>query len=86
LPEHLEKWHTVYPRMNRWAEEGVLEELQKKQIVSIQLDAVSIDSTSIKVHPDGTGALKRADRNRSESPKVDGRQKFTLLRQVRIWP
>ena len=64
LPEYFGKWHTVYTRMNRWAKKGVLEklflELQEKQIVSIQLDAVSIDSTSIKVHPDGTGALKKS--------------------------
>jgi transposase len=64
LPEYFGNWHTIYTRMNRWAKKGVLEklfqELQEKQIVNIQLDAVSIDSTSIKVHPDGTGALKKS--------------------------
>jgi hypothetical protein len=29
------------------------------QIVRIQIEALSLDSTSVKVHPDGTGALKK---------------------------
>ncbi|WP_264484137.1 IS5 family transposase [Xanthomonas oryzae] len=34
-------------------------QLQTCQIVRIKIEAVSLDSTSIKVHPDGTGALKK---------------------------
>ena len=49
--------------MNRWARSGVLEELfkqlQQRQIVRIKLEALSIDSTIVGVHPDGTGALKK---------------------------
>ena len=49
--------------MNRWSKAGVLdrvfEELQRHQIVRIKIEAVSLDSTIIKVHPDGTGALKK---------------------------
>ena len=29
------------------------------QIVRVKLEAVSMDSTIVKVHPDGTGALKK---------------------------
>ena len=50
-------------RMNRWAKNGVLdrvfEQLQLEQIVRIRIEAFSIDSTSVKLHPDGTGALKK---------------------------
>ncbi len=49
--------------MNRWAKNGVLdrvfEQLQTEQIVRIKIEAFPLDSTSIKVHPDGTGALKK---------------------------
>jgi Fe-S-cluster containining protein len=49
--------------MNRWAKNGVLdrvfEQLQLEQIVRIKIEAFSLDSTSVKVHPDGTGALKK---------------------------
>lgn len=63
LPNRFGNWHTIYTRMRRWAKAGVLdkmfEELQRQQVVRIKLEAVSQDSTSIKAHPDGTGALKK---------------------------
>ena len=37
----------------------VFEYLQREQIVRIKVEAVSMDSTIVKVHPDGTGALKK---------------------------
>ncbi len=64
LPERFGNWHTIYTRMNRWAKAGVLdrvfEQLQRAQIVRIRIEAVALDSTIVKVHPDGTGALKKA--------------------------
>ena len=63
LPKRFGNWHTIYTRMNRWSKAGVLdrvfEELQRHQIVRIKIEAVSLDSTTVKVHPDGTGALKK---------------------------
>ena len=63
LPKRFGPWHTIYMRMNRWAKNGVLdrvfEKLQREQIVRIKIEALSLDSTSVKVHPDGTGALKK---------------------------
>ncbi|MCH8247804.1 MAG: IS5 family transposase [Bacteroidetes bacterium] len=63
LPKHFGNWHTIYTRMNRWAKAGVLDRvftsLQKEQIIRIKIEAMSIDSTIVKVHPDGTGALKK---------------------------
>ena len=62
LPPRFGNWHTIYMRMNRWSKSGVLdrvfEQLQRQQIVRLKLEAVSLDSTIVKVHPDGTGALK----------------------------
>ena len=63
LPNRFGKWHTIYIRMNRWAKNGVLdrvfEALQRENIIRIRVEAVSVDSTIVKVHPDGTGALKK---------------------------
>ncbi|MDZ4103389.1 MAG: IS5 family transposase [Hydrogenophaga sp.] len=63
LPKRFGNWHTIYTRMNRWTKAGVLdrmfEELQRAQVVRIKIEAVSLDSTSIKVHPDGPGAPKK---------------------------
>jgi hypothetical protein len=69
--------------MNRWAKSGVLdrvfEKLQTEQIVRIKIEAFSLDSTSIKVHPDGTGALKKTDLKPSANPAVDGTPRFIWL-------
>ncbi|HEY2468787.1 MAG TPA: IS5 family transposase [Terracidiphilus sp.] len=63
LPKRFGNWHTIYMRMNRWAKNGVLdrvfEKLQSEQIVRIRIEAFALDSTSVKVHPDGTGAFKK---------------------------
>ena len=83
LPKRFGNWHTIYTRMNRWTKAGVLdrmfEELQKAQVVRIRIEAVSLDSTSIKVHPDGTGALKKTDLRPLASPAVDGTPRFIWL-------
>ena len=83
LPKRFGNWHTIYVRMNRWAKSGVLdrvfEKLQLEQIVRIKIEAFSLDSTSVKVHPDGTGALKKTDHRPSESPAADGTPRFIWL-------
>jgi transposase len=61
LPERFGPWHSVYMRFNRWAKNGVLERvfaaLQREGLISRKV--FSLDSTSIKVHPDAQGALKK---------------------------
>jgi transposase len=63
LPKRFGNWHTIYTRMSRWSKSGVMdrlfERLQQAQIIRIKIEAVSLDSTIVKVHPDGTGALKK---------------------------
>jgi transposase len=83
LPARFGNWHTIYTRMNRWSKSGVLdkvfEKLQREQIVRIRIEAFSLDSTSVKVHPDGTGALKKTDHKPSGNPEVDGTPRFIWL-------
>ena len=73
LPERFGKWHSVYTRLNRWSKNGVLErvfeKLQQEQIVRIRIEAFSLDSTSVKVHPDGTGALKKRAASHRQIPR-----------------
>ena len=80
LPKRFGNWHTIYTRLNRWSKSGVLqrvfEQLQSQQLVRVDITAVSLDSTSIKVHPDGTGALKKTVRKRSENLEADGQLRF----------
>ena len=83
LPKRFGNWHTIYTRMNRWSKSGVLdrvfEQLQRAQVVRIKIEAVSLDSTSIKVHPDGTGALKKTARKPLANPEAGGTPRFIWL-------
>jgi hypothetical protein len=69
-------------RMNRWSKTGVMdrvsEKLQLEQIVRIKSEAIALDSTSVKVHPAGTG-IKKTDRRPSASPAADGTPTFIWL-------
>jgi hypothetical protein len=47
----------------------VFERLQRSQIVRIRIEAVSLDSTIVKVHPDGTGALKNRTPGHRQIPR-----------------
>jgi len=80
LPKSYGNWHTIYVRMNRWSKSGVLEKLfeslQIEGIIQIRMEAVCLDSTSVKVHPDGTGALKKPGGKVSEGRAGDSQQKF----------
>ncbi len=86
LPRRFGNWHTIYTRMNRWSKAGVLdavfEKLQREQLVRIKIEAVSMDSTSIKVHPDGMGAFKKTAHNPSASHAADGPPRFIWLPQM----
>jgi transposase len=83
LPKRFGRWHTIYTRMNRWSKNGVLDrvftQLQREQIIHIKIEAISLDSTIVKVHPDGTGALKKTDLKPSENPEGDGLPRFIWL-------
>ncbi len=86
VPKRFGNWHTIYTRMNRWAKAGVLDRvfaaLQQEQIIRIKIEALSLDSTIVKVHPDGTGALKKTARRPSGNPAEDGPPRFIWLPQM----
>jgi transposase len=83
LPQRFGPWHTIYTRMNRWSKNGALdrvfEKLQLEQIMRLRLEALSLDSTVIKVHPDGTGALKKTARRPLVSRAAGGPPRFIWL-------
>jgi transposase len=80
LPKHFGDWHSIYVRMNRWSKSGVLrrlfELLQVKDIIQIKMEAVCLDSTTVKVHPDGSGALKKTDGKALAGLEADSQAKF----------
>ena len=76
LPEHYGKWHTVYTRMLRWSRAGVLdrvfEQLQRRRLMHVRIEAVCLDSSIVKVHPDGTGVPKTTALKHSDAVAVAG--------------
>ena len=63
LPKEYGNQHTIYVRLNRWSKNKVLERLfiglQKERIINVNMEALSIDSITVKVHPNGIGVLKK---------------------------
>jgi len=83
LPRHFGNWHSIYTRMNRWSKAGVLDRiftrLQQEQILAVRIECVALDSTTVKVHPDGTGALKKAGHRPSAARAVAAPPRFIWL-------
>jgi len=90
LPKRFGNWHTIYTRMNRWSKGGVLDrvfaQLQQEQIVRLKIEAVALDSTAVKVHPDGTGALKKRSASHREVPRRMGPPRFIWLPRMLARP
>jgi transposase len=83
LPKKFGCWHTIYTRTNRWSKNGVLhrvfEHLQRRGMMRVRVTVMSLDSTSIRVHPNGTGALKKTAPNPSGVPAADSPPSFIGL-------
>ena len=86
LPGHYGSWHSIYTRMSRWARAGVLdavfERLQRERLMRVRIEAVSLDSTIMKVHPDGTGAPKKMAPSPSARAGAAGLPNFIWLPRV----
>src|SRR5680860_243770 len=83
LPTKYGRWHTVYTRMSRWAKAGVLdrvfEELRVLNVLRVKIEVVQMDSTSVKVHGGGTGALKMGALKPSAEAGAASTPKFIWL-------
>lgn len=73
LPERFGKWEAIYARLRAWTRNGVLGQvltaLQGESIRPRRGAVNSLDSTVIKVHPNGTGA------RRSHGPQAIGKSR-----------
>ena len=74
LPLVYGNWHTIYTRMMRWSRAGVLdrvfEQLQRQRLMHVRIEAISLDSTIMRAHPDAAGAQKK----RPSSPRAQPRR------------
>ena len=90
LPKEFGDWHTIYTRLNRWSKNGTLaavfSALQSRNIIDIRTQIVCIDSTWIKVHPDATGALKKAGEQAIGRSKGGSQPRFMWLPRLPSTP
>ena len=58
LPKTFGNWHTIYVKFNRWSKNGTIQRIfeERQKIIDIQSEVLSLDSTSVKVHPASAGA------------------------------
>jgi len=61
LPKEFGHWHVIYMRFSRWAKNGVLERVYAALCEEglLYASVYALDSTSVKVHPDAFGCLKK---------------------------
>ena len=83
LPKEFGKWSALYRRFRYWIVIGIFDrieqELQSEAIDVKGIKALALDSTYVKVHPDGTGAPKKNAPKPSARVAAVGRQKSMRL-------
>lgn len=58
LPQRFGHWNSVYVRFRRWAKAGVWQQVFKA-FSDKEVKTLLLDSTTIRVHQHGAGALKK---------------------------
>jgi len=71
LPERFGPWETVYTRFRELIDNGILAQMFQDLNIDADMQDISLDSTSIRVHQHGTGAKKGANPLKSDVQGVD---------------
>jgi len=71
MPERYGPWETVYTRFREFVDNGTLAKIFLDLNIDADMQDVSLDSTSIRVHQHGTGAKKGANQPKSDVQGVD---------------
>lgn len=58
LPERYGSWSTLYDKFVRWSDAGIMEKIFEMLTVDADMQDLSLDSTSVKVHQHAAGAKK----------------------------
>ena len=62
LPETYGPWQSVYARFAKWRDDGTLEAVFHALSDDADMEALSVDSTCVKVHESANGGEKTADK------------------------
>jgi len=70
LPERYGPWETVYTHFRELIDSGVLVQIFQDLNIDADMQDLSLDSTSIRVHQHGTGAKKGANQPKSDAQEA----------------
>lgn len=74
MPERYGSWHSVHSRFLRWSKAGVFQQIEAALIAeedkkgTVDWEALAMDGTYVRVHPDATGAHKKGGPERRAAP------------------
>ena len=71
MPERYGPWETVYTRFRELIDSGTLVKIFHDLNIDADMQDISLDSTSIRVHQHGTGAKKGANQVKSGVQEAD---------------
>ena len=71
MPERYGPWETIYTRFRELVENGTLVQIFRDLNIDADMQDVSLDSTSVRVHQHGTGAKKGALPPKSGGQEAD---------------
>ena len=89
LPESYGNWHTLYTRMMRWSQAGVLDRVfeqlqrQRQRLMRVRIESVCLNSTIMRAHPDAAGARKKTVPKPSAAAAVAGAPNCIWLPRMR---
>lgn len=66
MPECYGKWQAVYARFRKWEKDGIFEMIFRELNPNADMEYISMDSTSIKVHESSNGGVKKGKRSQSD--------------------
>ena len=71
MPERYGSWETAYTRFRELVDNGILVQIFKELNIDADMQDMSIDSTSVRVHQHAAGAKKGANQLKSDAPEAD---------------
>ena len=75
LPERFGNWNTIYVRFRRWAKKGIWQQTFEG-LADKEVRTLLIDSTAVRVHQHGAGALKKQGSKQSGNRQVKRRTDY----------